>query len=300
MRIATSSTSEAALTQIQKLSVRQSQLQTQISTGQRISQPSDDPSAVGRIITLDTEARQLSQFLSNADRALEISESTFANLQDLKTISDRAGEIATLGGGASSPDAYSAYAKEVNQLIEEAVQLGNSKLRNDYVFAGTLLSTQPFDDSSRDATTGELLSVAYMGNMNQGTVQLSESSSLAPGSTAGTNQGIAAFINNLIALRTALTSGSSSGVAAAQGSLEGSENLIVNSLSEQGAVQLRLEVSQSQQQARATNIEKLVSDEADADLATSMVKLSQISTAYEAALSSASKIMQMSLLDYLK
>jgi len=43
-----------------------------------------------------------------------------------------------------------------------------------------------------------------------------------------------------------------------------------------------------------------VSGEADADMATSAVKLSQTSTAYQAALSSATKILQLSLMDYLK
>jgi flagellar hook-associated protein 3 FlgL len=65
-------------------------------------------------------------------------------------------------------------------------------------------------------------------------------------------------------------------------------------------VQLRIEVTQGQQSTRATNLEKLISNEADADMATSAVKLSQTSTAYQAALSSATKILQMSLLDYLK
>jgi flagellar hook-associated protein 3 FlgL len=65
-------------------------------------------------------------------------------------------------------------------------------------------------------------------------------------------------------------------------------------------VQLRIEVVQSQQTTRTSNIETLISADADADMATSAVKLSQTSTAYQAALSSASKILQMSLLDYLK
>lgn len=298
MRIATNSASEAVLVQLTKLSQRQAQLQTQAATGQRIFQPEDDPAAVGRILGLETERRQISQFQSNATRALEVSQSSYAGINEMKKISDRAGELVTLGAGASSPDAFRAYAKEVNQLIEQAVQLGNTKFRNDYLFAGTAVTTQPYDDSNRDAN-GNLLAVTYAGNTAQGTVQLSEYSSIAPGTTNATNTGMGDFINNLIALRDALNSGNSATVSATQTNLETSENLLVNSLSEHGAIELRIEVNRKQQESRAQNIETLVSQEADADLATTVVRLSQTSTAYEAALSSATKILKMSLLDYI-
>jgi flagellar hook-associated protein 3 FlgL len=309
MRIATSTISESVLAQLQKLSTQQAKMQTQVSTGQKLTLPEDDPSAFGRVVALDTESRQLTQYQSNATRALEVSQATYSGLQSIKTISDRATEIATLGAGTSSSDSNTAYAEEVNQLIEQAVQQGNSKLGNDYIFAGTAVDSPPYA-ATRDATTGNITSVVYNGNTSQSTVQLSALSGVAPGSSSETNIGLAnrpspatddpGFINNLIALRDALTSGSSTAVTAAQKGLEGSENLLVNSLSEQGAVQLRIQVNQSQQTARATDLQKLVSDETDADMATSVTQLSQTSTAYQAALSSASKILQTSLLDYLK
>ena len=298
MRIATNSASEAVLAQLTKLSQRQAQLQTQAATGQRIFQPEDDPAAVGRILGLETERRQINQFQANATRALEVSQSSYAGIQEMKKISDRAGELVTLGAGASSPDAFKAYAKEVNQLVEQAVQLGNTKFRNDYLFAGTAVTTQPYDDSNRDAS-GNLLSVSFAGNATQSTVQLSENSSIAPGTTNATNTGMGDFINNLIALRDALNSGSSATVSAVQPDLETSENLLVNALSEHGAIELRIEVNQKQQEVRAQNIETLVAKDADADLASTVVRLSQTSTAYEAALSSATKILRMSLLDYI-
>jgi flagellar hook-associated protein 3 FlgL len=300
MRIATTTISESVLAQIQKLSVQQAKLQNQVATGQKIFQPEDDPSAVGRILTLDTEARQVQQFQTNANRALEVSQATYSGLQDIKTISDRAGEIATLGAGASSPDAYKAYATEVNQLIEQALQSGNAKLRNDYLFSGTALNTAPLTATRVPAGTGDITAVAYSGDNAQTSVQISQLANLSPGSSAATNTGLASFLNSLVALRDALNTGTSTAVSAVQPNLDSSENLLVNALSQQGAVQLRIEVAQSQQSTRSTNLEKLVSDEADADLATSATKLSQTSTAYQAALSSATKILQMSLMDYLK
>jgi flagellar hook-associated protein 3 FlgL len=296
MRVASNTSSDAIIAQIQKLSIRQSRLQTQVSTGQRIFQPEDDPSAVGRVLGLNNENSQISQYLRNADRAVELSQASYSTLQEIKKISDRAGELATLGAGASSPDAYQAYSKEVNQLIEQAVQLGNTRFRNDYLFSGTAVSTAAFTVAR---TAGNVTSVTYAGNTGQSPIELSETSSISPGTTNATNVGLGTFINNLVALRDALNTGTSTAVSATQPNLETSENLLVNSLSEQGAIQLRIEVNQKQQQARADEIEKLVSNEADADLSSTVVKLSQTSTAYQAALSSATKILSLSLLDYL-
>jgi flagellar hook-associated protein 3 FlgL len=102
-----------------------------------------------------------------------------------------------------------------------------------------------------------------------------------------------------VQLRDALNTGVSTNVSAVQPSLVNDENNIVNGLSEYGAVQLRIEIAQSQQQDRLDNIGKLVSTETDVDLPTTITKLNQASVAYQAALQSTTKIMGMSLLDYL-
>ena len=123
------------------LGAQQSKLQTQVATGQRISKPEDDPSAMGRVLGLESEQREITQYLWNASRALELSQATFSGLQQVKSISDRATEIGTLGGGAISPEAARAYASELDQLIEHTLQLTNTRFRNDYLFAGTAVDT---------------------------------------------------------------------------------------------------------------------------------------------------------------
>jgi flagellar hook-associated protein 3 FlgL len=299
MRVPTNNASESVIVQIQKLATRQAQLQLQIATGQRIFLPADNPAAVGRVLTMENERAQIDQFERNASTALEISQASFAGLKGLKGISDRAGEIATLGSGIVSPDAFRAYASEVNQLIEQSLQSANTRFRNDYLFAGTAIGAPPFT-ATRSVATGQITAIAYAGNANQAEIQLSETASIAPGTTGGTNTGVRDFINQLVALRDALVAGDATAVAATRPQLEGSENLLVNALSEHGAIELRIEVNQAQQLARGDNLDQLISNEVDADLPETVVRLGQTSTAYEAALSSATKILQMSLLDYLR
>jgi flagellar hook-associated protein 3 FlgL len=299
MRIATNTTSEALIRQIQSLSTQQSKLQTQVASGQSLSRPSDDPAAAGRVLILQSESRALDQYRDNADRALEVSQATYGGIQQLKKLSDRATELGTLGTGALSADQSSAYAAEVDQLLEQAVQLGNSRLRNDYLFAGSALDTPPYS-VTRDPVTNAITAVSYAGDANQVAIRLSETASITPGADPATTQGLTDFLNRLVTLRDTLRAGDSAAVSAAEADLIASEDVLVDAIAQQGAIQTRIEVNRAQQIGRADDLQTLVSGEVDADLPTLVVRLSQAGTAYQAALQSAANIMRISLLDYIK
>jgi flagellar hook-associated protein 3 FlgL len=298
MRVVTNTLSNAIVRQIQQLGSQQAKLQNQVATGQKIFQPEDNPTAVGRVLSLESEQRNTTQYQQNATRAMELSQAAYSGLQSIKKVSDRATEIGTLGTSILSPSAATAYASEVNQLIEQTVQLANTRFRNDYIFAGTAVDAAPYT-ATRDLQ-GNVTNVAFGGNAQQQTIQLTESSSISPTTTNATNAGIQDFINDLVALRDALQANSSTAVSTAQTGLLAGEDMLVSSLAEQGGVQTRIEATQAQLLGRATDLESLVSKETDADLPTTVVRLNQAQTAYQAALQSAANIMQVSLLDYLK
>jgi flagellar hook-associated protein 3 FlgL len=298
MRVTNNTLSEGIIRQIQQLGSTQARLQTQVATGQRIFQPEDDPSAVGRVLGLESEQREIAQYVRNADRALEISQASFSGLQQIKKVSDRATEIGTLGTGAISDASARAYASELDQLIEQTLQLSNTTFRNDYLFAGTAVDVAPF--LATRGADGKVTSVAYQGNADRATIQLSENAGITPGTTGATNAGLGTLLNQLVALRDALTANNPTGITAAQTGLLASEDLIVSALAEHGGVEMRIAANRAQLFDRTDNLEALVSAEADLDLPTTIVRLNQSQTAYQAALQSAANIMQLSLLDYVR
>lgn len=298
MRIASTTVSDSLVRQIQQLGTQQAKYQNQVSTGLRISQPEDDPAAVGRVLNLESEQRQVVQYQSNASRALNLTKASYSGLQALKKVSDRATELGTLGSGAISLASSQAYASELDQLIEQTVQTSNSRFGNDYLYAGTAVSTPPFV-ATRDAA-GQVTSVAYAGDTNRASIPLSENTTLAPTTDGTTNVGIRDFLNQLIALRDALQTNNVSGVTTAQTALISTEDLLVSTLAEHGGVQTRIETTQTQLADRAMSLQSLVSDETEADLPSTIVKLNQTQTAYQAALQSAANIMKISLLDYIR
>lgn len=298
MRIASNTVNDSIVRQIQNLGAQQSKLQSQVATGLRISQPEDDPAAVGRVINLESEQRQLAQFQANAQRAQEISQASFSGLRAIKKVSDRAAEIGVLGSGAISPSSAKAYASEVDQLIEQTVQFANARFGNDYLFAGTALATEPFAATRHAA--GQIASVAYAGNAARAGLPISEGATVSPNTDSTINQGIGEFLNQLIALRDSLTANNPAAVTTTQTQLIASEDLLVSALAEHGGIQTRIEAAQSQLADRDLSLQSLVSSETEADLPATIVKLNQTQTAYQAALQSAANIMKVSLLDYLR
>ena len=298
MRIATTTASENIVRQIQQIGQQQTKLQAQVASGLRITQLEDDPAAAGRVLTLNSELRAIDQFSKNANRALEVSQSTLSSLTQIKHISDRATELGTLGAGTQSSEQTNAYASELDQLIEQSVQQANSRLGNDYIFAGTKVSTPPYA-VTRDATTNKITGITFAGNNSQIQIPLSETASVAPGADATTTTGITDFLNHLVSLRDALAAGDGAAVTTAQTGLIATEDVFVASMAQQGAIQMRVEVNQSQQKDRSQNLQSLISSEVDADLPTTIVRLNQAQLAYQASLQSSANIMKISLLDYI-
>ncbi len=298
MRITNQLLSENIVRQIQTLASRQAKLQTQVATGQRITQPEDDPSAVARVIDLTGEQRRIGQYLRNADRALAVSQASFASLQQIKRLSDRASEIATLGAGVISPSAGKAYAAELDQLVEQGVQLANARFGSDHLFAGTAVDQPPFV-VERDAA-GKVTSLAFVGNGESAPIPLSENASIAANASPETALALRDFFNEVIELRDALAGGDTAVISGLRTRMVNSEDRIVAALAEHGGVQTRIEASRAEQRDRADHLEGRVSAETDADLPSTIVKLNQAQLAYQAALQSGASIMRLSLLDYLQ
>jgi flagellar hook-associated protein 3 FlgL len=297
MRIATNMISGLAINQIENLDGNVSRLQTEVSTGQRVSKLEDNPTAAGQLVNLQSQQQTLAQYVKNTNTALQISQASTSALTNLKTVSDRATEIASLGSSTESSTSATAYATETNQLLEQAVQSANTTLNGSCLFGGTATQASPFQ-VTRDSS-GNITAVTYNGSNTTASIPVADATNVSPYTDATTNQGIADFLNNLVSLRDALNNNDSSTVATVSTNLQTTENTVINSISEQGAVQSGLLVVQSQQSTTATNLDTLVSSDRDVDMAQAMTQLSQAQVAYQAALQSTATIMSKSLISYL-
>ena len=137
MRIPNISVSENVLQSIRDLDAKRFQLNEQISSGQKISLPSDDGVRMSRVIQLDSEKSKLAQYQRNSSFAEEYINASQMNLETLRELSQRGQEIARLAGTNLNGPAIEGFEVETNQLIEEALNRINSKQRGRALFGGT-------------------------------------------------------------------------------------------------------------------------------------------------------------------
>ncbi len=318
MRVTTNSFNNDLRHNITKLAERQLRLQQQVSTGHRIDSASDDPNAMRRVLDLRNEQGLLRQYQDNITILRENTNMVYSTVQGFKKLSDRASEIAVVADGTKGPSALNAYAKEVDQLIEEAFRMANSKHRNVYIFSGTKGTTEAYT-ATRNADN-QITSVTFAGNTSSAKIDIASHSTVeANYSAEGTNGVLKTnvagtdFIQNLIDLRTELSDAASAtstpaDKATALSNIKGSvlSNLDLSELnfidhfSSIGAKLSRLETSETITNQQIAAVEPLISNEIDVDLADTLVRLNEIQNAYTAALQSGSSLLRTSLLDFLQ
>lgn len=318
MRVTTNSFNNDLRHNITKLAERQLRLQQQVSTGHRIDSASDDPNAMRRVLDLRNEQGLLRQYQDNITILRENTNMVYSTVQGFKKLSDRASEIAVVADGTKGPSALNAYAKEVDQLIEEAFRMANSKHRNVYIFSGTKGTTEAYA-ATRNADN-QITSVTFAGNTSSAKIDIASHSTVeANYSAEGTNGVLKTnvagtdFIQNLIDLRTELSDAASATSTPADkatalsnikssvlSNLDLSELNFIDHFSSIGAKLSRLETSETITNQQIAAVEPLISNEIDVDLADTLVRLNEIQNAYTAALQSGSSLLRTSLLDFLQ
>jgi flagellar hook-associated protein 3 FlgL len=310
MRVATSTFGINFLTQLNQLEQRQNNLQTQAATGQLFSLPEDNPSAMGQVLNLQTDVNATTQYQNNITQLQQTATSTSDAITGLKAISDRMNEIATLADGTKSPAQLQAYATEVGQLIQQAVQLGNSKDQGNYIFGGTATGAPPFV-ATTDAS-GNVTGVTYQGNTSVAQVEISPGTTVStaiPGvNTTGTGpRGLFAdsrygadFFGHLISLRNDLQSGNTAAIASTDApQLSKDEDNLLYHVTANGIIQSRLQAAGTLATQHNLSSNTELSQKTSADIAQTITELQQAQTAYSAALQSGSSILNLSLLNYL-
>ncbi len=124
-----------------------SELQNQAATQKRVNKPSDDPLASARVLSARTEERGNAQFIKNINQAKSFLEFSEQSLAELNEILVRAKElaIAQSNDAAGNEESRRVVASEIEQIYNQAIQIGNRKLGERYIFGGYRTQTMPFN-----------------------------------------------------------------------------------------------------------------------------------------------------------
>jgi flagellar hook-associated protein 3 FlgL len=313
MRVATESYTNALISQVNTLSAQMDSLENEETTGLSVQSPSDNPEAMENTLNDLASQSAQQQYQSNITTLQSQANSIYNVVESLQKITSQAQTIATEAGSATNSQTdLNDYASQVTSLIQQAVQLVNSQNpeTGQYLFGGTDSGQQPFTVTT-DAS-GNVTGVTYQGNSSVNQTQIAPGVTTSvdvPGvNTSGTGtQGLitdsrtgADLFNHLVALQNDLSSGNTTAVTGTDSqNLQNDENNMTYQVAYNGNVQTQLDTASSFATNQNTSLNQAISNASSADVVQTMVQLNQTQNAYEAALETTSRVMQVSLVDFL-
>jgi flagellar hook-associated protein 3 FlgL len=121
-------------------------LQLKGSTLKRVTKPSDDPIGNVELLSIrsqNIDANQYTRNLNFAQTQLSYTENVLEEMTDLL---NKAKELA-IGQASSiySPEIREGVSKEIHQIRNQMLSLSNKRMGNRYIFAGQSILTRPFD-----------------------------------------------------------------------------------------------------------------------------------------------------------
>lgn len=120
-------------------------LQNQLSTGQRIFSPSDDPGAALRAITLQRTLERKDQLQINvglADSRLAAADSSMTEVSNI--LNEVRAETLGVVGTITTDEERQTAIIQINEVIESLVAFGNSQYQDSYLFGGSNALTSPY------------------------------------------------------------------------------------------------------------------------------------------------------------
>lgn len=305
MRVTNSLLSSQAMQNLQKAMQRLEEQQNLITTGKRVGKPSDDPIDAAKIVGVKARYSKQTQYGKNIASALDWMNTTSSTLEKVIDILDEVdGLINTLGDPTTSAERENA-AVEVDMLLKGLLSEANRKLMGKYVFGGNETLTAPF---IANYSGDEVISVDQNPDGIDGTrsLRLSDVDTITlnlPGdrvfqpSGAGGDDDV---FKLLLDLRTALETNDSDGMKDVQQKLDDAIKRIASENASSGGSIRRLEDLQLRLEDSALLTDEQRSRLEDADIAKAMLDYSQAELTYEAALAATSRVIQISLVNFLK
>lgn len=280
---------------------RLAKVQEQLSTGRIINRPSDDPTGATSAMRLRASVAEQRQYVRNANDGLGWLNQADATLSSATDQVRRAYELGVQGVNSVSlgPQAREALATEVDQIRGGLMSTANAKYLDRPVFGGVTAGGVAYAaDPVTDVITYQPGAVATAGVLR----------AVSDGATVRVDvEGPAVFgpdgdslFDHLTDLSSALRTGTAADIGTAVGALQADRERVINAQAEIGARTRRVEQARDAATDAELRLTSSLSEVENTDIVKASVDLQLQEVAYQAALSATARVMQPSLLDFLR
>lgn len=290
MRITHGMIADTSLRNLSANLSRMERYSNQLTSGKRLTKPSDDPVGVAAALSHRATLEQLDQHLKNIDEAVGWLDTTDAALDSVGRSLQRGYELAvTAANDTLGTDDRAAIKNEIDGLLSHALQLANARYGDQYIFSGTKTTTPAYSAATPPTYAGDL-------NLIQ--------REIAPGADITVNvTGPAPFDPIFAALNdlgSALGTNDIAGIKSAITDLQSAQAGLLGTRAQVGARLNRLEAQRERLLDVQVNVTELRSKAEDTDYTQVMMNFSTAEAVYKAALQTSARSIQPSLMDYLR
>lgn len=282
----------SALANLQQSMSATSKLSDRLSSGRQIQRPSDNPAGTVTALQIRADSRAQAQYARNADDGLGWLTTTDGALNDAVSSLRRARELVLQGAntGANGPAARQALALEITAIRDGMLETANTSYLGRPVFGGTTAGGTAFDATG--TYVGDTGSVQRRMNPTA-TVRVDTGGVAVFGSGADSVfQALADVAEHLVSDPAKLQDDI--------GRLAAHFDKVINGLADVGARHNRTESLRQLADDRVLDLRTALSQVENIDLPKTVMDLQLQQVAYQASLGATAKVIQPTLMDFLR
>jgi len=301
VRISTNLFFSNILNSIRKEDLGRARTMEQIASAQRINRLSEDPAALSQVLSLRAATNEIDDYMLSIDQQISRLNRVEEALAQAGTVFQDAYGIAVQGStGTYSGGDLKNLAYQVDRMITSLVGFANASrggIKPEALFARSesgseVIYTYPetWEGTIKGEGWGRVLTL----NMLVETIDPAEVFKVDP------DTGQATMFDTLIKLRDALNNGDQNGVSELIGELQGHGETLIQARSDIGSRSYQLEKLRGQIGIQKEQLTEVMSKIGDTDYAEAAIRINRHELVMQATLSTAARLMNVSLLNYLR
>lgn len=278
---------------------KMSKYQEMLSTGMKITRASDDPVVAVKGMGYRTQLGKVEQFQRNVNEANSWLDTTDEALGQVGEALNRVKElIVQAANDTNTTEERQKVKSEIDQIREQIQDVANTQLSGKYIFSGTKTQTPTFENGvvNTEINTGEVKFEVFDGvqitvNTNKGSEVFTKIDNLLKdisttlGDSKKTGEEIGGFLGNS---------------ASGGNTIADAQSLILEARADVGAKQNRVDMMGSRLDIYEINVTKQMSENEDTDYAKTITDMVTQESIHQAALSVGAKIIQQTLVDFIR
>lgn len=291
MRVTQRSLTAGSTANLQLNLARSQRLQEQLSSGRQLNRPSDDPAGTVSSLRLRADLRRGEQLIRNADDGIAWLATADTALTDGLQAIGRVRELALRGiNDSMGTEDRAAIAAEVDGLLDHLIGLANTTYLGRPVFGGTGAAAQAYSPTGTYLGDGGAVERTVLDGVDVRVNVTGPEAFGPPGADL-----FAAIRDLALHLRT-----DPAQAGADVEALDGHTLTVKNALAQVGARYHQVEVMRDRTEVAGLDAKSALAEVESVDLPHTIMELSMQEVAYQAALAATARVLQPSLLDFLR